>query len=209
MLKRTRHVLSMIRAGRRSHVMKLLGDGLGEHDKMRCNEYLSLMYLMLLAGSQDDEIDVGLEALSPAFVDQIEALNAASQQTARDSNSIATALESLFDAYRQAVDQDEQARLGDDDDREDHVAKFIERYLVRFEDLDAMEPVSAGRLLAALRTVARQFSLEFEYRKPAQLARRISNDLQVLEEAGFAVERDYNTHAKTFYNRIRRVRGSE
>ena len=204
MLKRTRHVLAMMRDGRRREAMKLVDDGLGNHDKRRCNDYLTLMYLMMLAGSQEHEVDAGLETLSPKFVDQIRALNAASQQTARDSNPIATALESLFDAYRSAVDLDEQARLGQDDDRADHVAKFIERYLVRFEDPDIMEPVSAGRLLAALRRVAREFSLEFQYSKPAQLARRISNDLDVIRDASFVIDRQRDAHTKNFKYRITR-----
>ena len=204
MLKRTRHVLAMMRDGRRREAMKLVDDGLGDHDKRRCNDYLTLMYLMMLAGSQEHEVDAGLETLSPKFVDQIRALNAASQQTARDSNPIATALESLFDAYRSAVDLDEQARLGQDDDRADHVAKFIERYLVRFEDPDIMEPVSAGRLLAALRRVAREFSLEFQYSKPAQLARRISNDLDVIRDASFVIDRQRDAHTKNFKYRITR-----
>ncbi len=204
MLKRTRHVLAMMRDGRRGQAMKLMLEGLGDHDKRRCNDYLTLMYLMLLAGSQEHEVDAGLATLSPKFVDQIKALNATSQQTARDSNPIATALESLFDAYRSAVDQDEQARLGQDDDRADHVAKFIERYLVRFEDPDIMEPVSAGRLLAALRRVAREFSLEFQYSKPAQLARRISNDLDVIRDASFVIDRQRDAHTKNFKYRITR-----
>ena len=204
MLKRTRHVLAMMRDGRRREAMKLVDDGLGDHDKRRCNDYLTLMYLMMLAGSQEREVDAGLETLSPKFVDQIRALNAASHQTARDSNPIATALESLFDAYRSAVDLDEQARLGQDDDRADHVARFIERYLVRFETSHAMEPVSAGRLLAALRRVAREFSLEFQYSKPAQLARRISNDLEVIRDAGFVIDRQRNAHTKNFEYRITR-----
>ncbi len=209
MLKRTRHVLAMMRDGRRRQAMKLLLESLGDHDKRRCNDYLSLMYLMMLASSQEHEVDAGLEALNPRFLDQINVLNATSQQTARDSNPIATALESLFHAFHNAVDLDEKARLGQDDDRADHVAKFIERYLVRFEDPTTMEPVSAGRLLAALRRVAREFSLEFEYGKPAQLARRISNDMQVLGQAGFVIEREYNTHTKTFDYRIRKVRSPE
>ena len=65
-----------------------------------------------------------------------------------------------------------------------------------------MEPVSAGRLLAALRRVAREFSLEFQYNKPAQLARHISNDLDVVRNASFDRRRD--AHTKNFKYRITR-----
>ena len=79
MLKRTRHVLAMMRDGRRRQAMKLLLESLGAHDKRRCNDYLSLMYLMMLAGSQEYEVDTGLKALNPRFLEQINVLNATSQ----------------------------------------------------------------------------------------------------------------------------------
>ena len=203
-LKRTSQVLTLIRKGGLRQVMRLLGRTLPGHEKQRCNDFLSLMYLMTLARCTEREVATGLEALSPQFVDQIRSINATSQQTARESNPIATALNSLFDAYRNAVDLDEQARDGPDD-RANHVPSFIERYLVRFEDLYTMEPVSAGKLLAALRKVAGQYHLEFEYSKPAQLARRVSNDLEVLLEAGFEIDRELNPHTKNFDYRIRKI----
>ena len=203
-LKRTSHALTLIRKGALRQVMRLLGRTLPGHEKQRCNDFLSLMYLMMLARCTEREIATGLEALSPQFVDQIRSINATSQQTARESNPIATALNSLFDAYQNAEDLDTKARDGQDD-RANHVAGFIERYLVRFEDPYTIEPISAGKLLAALRSVAAAYRLEFEYSKPAQLARRVSNDLEVLLEAGFEIDREINTHTKNLDYRIRKI----
>ncbi len=203
-LKRTRQVLAMIQKGALKQVMQLLKQTLPAHGKDRCNDFLSLMHLMTLAGSNEHEWATEIETLSPQFVDQIRSINATSQQTARESNPIATALSSLFDAYGNAMDLDEKARDGPGD-RANHVAGFIERFLVRFEDRYTIEPVSAGKLLAALRSVAAAYRLEFEYSKPAQLARRISNDLEVLVETGFEIEREYNTHIKAFDYRIRKI----
>ncbi len=129
-------------------------------------------------------------------------------ETTRKSNPIATDLACLFHAFRNAVAQDEEARFGEDD-RANHVAGFIERYQVRFQDLSTMEPLQAGRLLAVLRKVAGQFELEFEYSRPSQLSRRIGNDMEVLAEAGFEIERERNSHTKTFDYEIRKVWGSE
>ena len=39
-MKRTRHVLAMMRDGRRAQALRLLHEELGHHDKRRCNEYL-------------------------------------------------------------------------------------------------------------------------------------------------------------------------
>ena len=203
-LKRTSHVLAMFRKGALRNVMRLMDRTLPAHGKQRCNDYLSLMYLMIRAGSAEQGIATRLEVLSPQFVEQIRSINDASQQTARESNPIATALNSLFDAYQNAEDLDTKARDGQDD-RANHVAGFIERYFVRFEDRYTIEPLSAGKLLAALRSVAAAYRLEFEYSKPAQLARRISNDLEVLVETGFEIKREYNTHLKAFDYRIRKI----
>lgn len=205
-MKRTSHVLAMIRDGAQKQVMRLLHRTMPTHGKRRCNDYLSLMYLMMLAGSKEHEETTGLKDLSSLFIEQIHSINDTSQEMARESNPIATALASLFHAYRNAVELDEKARYGEDD-RANHVVGFIECYQVRFENENTMEPVSAGRLLAALRRVGREFNLEFEYKKPAQLGRRISNDLDVIRDAGFDIDRQRNAHTKNFEYWIRANRG--
>ncbi len=50
----------MMRAGRRGQVLKLLHESLGYHDKRRSKEYLSLMYLRLLARLPLGEIEEGM-----------------------------------------------------------------------------------------------------------------------------------------------------
>lgn len=142
-MKRTSHVLAMIRDGAQKQVMRLLHRTMPTHGKRRCNDYLSLMYLMMLAGSEEHEVTSGLEDLSPLFIEQIHSINDTSQEMARESNPIATALASLFHAYRNAVELDEKARYGEDD-RANHVVGFIERYQVRFENENTMEPVVGG-----------------------------------------------------------------
>ncbi|MEW6260371.1 MAG: hypothetical protein AB1547_10755 [Thermodesulfobacteriota bacterium] len=157
----------------------------------------------MLAGSEEHEVTTGLEKLSPLFLDQIHSINDTSQEMARESNPIATALTSLFHAYRSAVELYEKARYSGDD-RANHVAGLIERYQVRFENENTMEPVSAGRLLAALRRIGREFNFEFEYKKPAQMGRRIRNDLDVIRNAGFDIDRHRSAHTRNFEYRISR-----
>jgi len=131
-MKRTREVLAMMRAGLRTRTMKLLHETLGNHDKRRCNEYLSLMYLMLLAGSPTEEIEAGMKRLVPAFTEQIESINRTSRETARDSNHTATALATLFKAWRNAVEADQD--LAYSDRKENHVQEFVQRYQVTFSE---------------------------------------------------------------------------
>ncbi|MBU1319356.1 MAG: DNA primase, partial [candidate division Zixibacteria bacterium] len=56
LLIRTSRVLAMMRDGAQEKVMRLLHQTLGNHSKRRCNDYLSLMYLMRLSGKPRDEV---------------------------------------------------------------------------------------------------------------------------------------------------------
>lgn len=77
----------MFQAGAQEKVMRILHLSLDNHtaNKRRCNNYLSLMYLMMLAGEPQE---------------RIAALNCISLETARESNPIATCFAALFKAYR-------------------------------------------------------------------------------------------------------------
>jgi hypothetical protein len=185
-MKRTRVVLAMMRDGMRRHAMKLLHGTLGNHDKRRCNEYLSLMYLMMLAGSSRQEMEQGLEHLAPAFARQIESLNRTSWDTARESNYTATALSTLFNAWRTATETNERNVYGES--RTDTVQEFVQRYQIRFEDDGSLREVLSRDLFVALKRVARDFGLRFEMDSSRQFAQRLVNDLETIRGAGFEIE---------------------
>ena len=198
-MKRTSHVLAMIRDGAETGHAPAART-MPTHGKtpvQRLSEPDVPDDAGRVRGTRGDHRTRGSE---PLFIEQIHSINDTSQEMARESNPIATALASLFHAYRNAVELDEKARYGEDD-RANHVCRFIERYQVRFENENTMEPVSAGRLLAALRRVGREFNLEFEYKKPAQLGRRISNDLDVIRTPG-STSTGSATPTKNFEYRI-------
>jgi DNA primase len=204
-IKRTALVLDFVRQGKQKQIMELIHASLGGHDKRRCNEYLSLMYLMMLAGGTQEEIRDGLETLNADFIGWLHALNATSRETARISNPIASALHTLFDAYANALKLDEKARYNNDD-RANHVAGFIERYQVEFQTSNALEPLFAGRLFSALKRITRDFGLSFGFKDAGQLAKRLFNDKKLLADAGFNIERQYNSHSKSYRYHIRRKR---
>lgn len=185
-MKRTRVVLAMMRDGMRRHAMKLLHGALGNHDKRRCNEYLSLMYLMMLAGSSRQEMEQGLEHLAPAFARQIESLNRTSWDTARESNYTATALSTLFNAWRTATETNERNVYGES--RTDTVQEFVQRYQIRFEDDGSLREVLSRDLFVALKRVARDFGLRFEMDSSRQFAQRLVNDLETIRGAGFDIQ---------------------
>lgn len=170
--------------------MKLLHEALGNHDKRRCNEYLSLMYLMLLAGSSQEQVELGMTTLAPAFKQQIQTINQTSRETARESNHTATALSTLFKAWQTAVEADRKDMYNDR--RVDHIQEFVARYQIQFDQIQfeedgCLKEVLSRELFVALKRVARDFGLRFEMDSSRQFAQRFANDLETIREAGFDV----------------------
>ena len=182
LIRRTSCVLAMLRDGAQEKVMRLLHRTLGNHGKRRCNDYLSLMYLLLLAGEPVSVIDEALEELHPQFLDQIASLNRVSMETARESNPIATVLVALFKAYRHALETDAESTA-----LNINKATFLERYQIDFRDENRIEGALARDLYIALNRLAKDFGLAFHMRSVQQFAQRFSNDLETIREVGFEI----------------------
>ena len=195
-MKRTGEVLAMMHAGKRKQVQKLL-HGLPNHDKRRCNEYLSLMYLMLLAGSSPEEIEAGMQRLVPSFIQQIQSINRTSRETARDSNHTATALATLFKAWRNAVELDRE--MDPNSRRDTHVQEFVQKYQVTLSEDEKLENVLSRDLFVALKGIARWYNVRFDMDSSRQFAQRLANDLETLREAGFKIEITKNRNGIKLY----------
>ena len=182
LIRRTSRVLALLREGAQEKVMRLLHRTLGNHGKRRCNDYLSLMYLLLLAGELASVIDEALEKLHPQFLDQIASLNRVSMETARESNPIATVLVALFKAYRHALETDAESTA-----LNINKATFLERYQIDFRDENRIEGALARDLYIALNRLAKDFGLAFHMRSVQQFAQRFSNDLETIREVGFEI----------------------
>ena len=196
-MKRTRHVLAMMRDGRRTQALRLLHEDLADHDKRRCNEYLSLMYLMLLAESSPEEIEAGMQRLVPSFVQQIQSINRTSRETARDSNHTATALATLFKAWRNAVELDRE--MDPESRRDTHVQEFVQKYQVALSEDEKLENVLSRDLFVALKGIARWYNVRFDMDSSRQFAQRLANDLETLREAGFEIAITKNRNGIKLY----------
>ena len=185
LIRRTGRVLAMLRDGAQEKVMRLLHRTLGNHGKRRCNDYLSLMYLLLLAGEPVSVIDEALEELHPQFLDQVASLNRLSMETARESNPIATVLVALFKAYRHAHEADAESTALNVN--KTNKAAFLERYQIDFRDENRIEGALARDLYIALNRLAKDFGLAFHMRSVQQFAQRFSNDLETIREVGFEI----------------------
>ena len=185
LMKRTSQVLALLRDGAQQKVMRLLHRSLENHGKHRCNDFLSLMYLMMLAGESEVEIEAAVEKLQAQFHERITFLNHVSRETARESNPIATCLAVLFKAYRHALEADRESTALS-------VAKsnkmaFIERYQLDFGDETTIAGALARDLFIALKRLSRDFGLSFSMNSVQQFAQRFSNDLETIREVGFEI----------------------
>jgi len=165
--------------------MRLLHRTLGNHSKRRCNDYLSLMYLMMLAGEQQEDVDRSLEELHQQFLDRIASLNSVSMETARESNPIATCLVSLFKAYRHALEADRESTAVNV--AKTNKAAFLERYQIDFQDETTIKGALARDLFVAIKRLSKDFGLSFHMNSVQQFAQRFSNDLETIREVGFEI----------------------
>ncbi|RLB89217.1 MAG: DNA primase, partial [Deltaproteobacteria bacterium] len=193
MMKRTCQVLAMLRDGAQEKVMRLLHRTLGNHGKRRCNDYLSLMYLMMLAGEPTEVVDQALDELHPQFLDRIASLNSVSMETARESNPIATVLSALFKAYRHALEADRESTAVNV--AKTNKAAFLERYQIDFQDETIIEGALARDLFVALKRLSKDFGLSFHMNSVQQFAQRFSNDLETIREVGFKITVNRSSHS--------------
>jgi DNA polymerase III delta prime subunit len=193
LMKRTSHLLAMLRAGAQEKVMRLLHRSLENHSKRRCNDYLSLMYLMMLAGERQEVIDRALEELHPQFVSRIATLNSVSLETARESNPIATCLAALFKAYRHALEADRESTALNV--AKTNKAAFLERYQLDFRSETTVEGALARDLFVAVKRLSKDFGLSFSMNSVQQFAQRFSNDLDTIRQAGFEIAVNRSEHS--------------
>lgn len=112
MMVKIARVLRMVEEGKQAQVMRLIQDAMGHHGKRRCNEYLALMYLMLIVDEKDGYIEHHVSELRPEFIRMVNSLNEISEEVARESNPIATALATLFKVYSNAEKADRETVMG-------------------------------------------------------------------------------------------------
>ncbi|MEN6521133.1 MAG: CHC2 zinc finger domain-containing protein [Armatimonadota bacterium] len=197
-MKRTSWVLAMLRDDAQERVMELLQRDLGNHSKRRCNDYLSLMYLMGIAGMPEEDVESAMNAIDPRFSDIITALNMVTNDAARESNPIATALGGLFKAYANAVKSDAQSYLSPSGRSARSI--FTERYQIEFEDEASIRGVLARELFIALKRVAKEYSLSFDMNSVQQFVQRFANDMKTIEDAGFKVTITNGAHRVRAYD---------
>jgi len=185
LFKRTSQALAILREGGQERAMELLYKTLGDHEQSRANDYLALMYLMLLAGDTKEDIQRSLCSLRPEFAEMITSLNDTSREVARESNPIATCLGAVFKEYAYALEAD---RMGCTlKDGKSNVMLFRERYHLELENENTIQKVLARDLFVALKQISNKFKLPFRFNSVQQFVQRFTNDMDVIRQAGFEI----------------------
>jgi len=205
-MKKTSIVLRLLSRGAHKHTMKLLGSTLGDHGKRRCNDYLAIMYLMMIADPDEQKTNAVLTELSPAFIEQVNLMNESAGDTSRESNQIVNALSTLFTAYSKALEAD--AMGYDAPGGKSNRMVFEEKYLVEFDSDGCLRNVLARELFSALSKISRDHCLSFGYRSVQQFALRFANELATIAEAGFEVSINQMAHRMRGYD-IRKTEQAE
>jgi len=205
-MKKTSIVLRMLRQGAHKQIMKLLGRTLGDHGKRRCNDYLAIMYLMMIADPDDGKMSKALAELSPVFIEQVNLINESATDTSRESNQIVNALSTLFAAHAKALEADAMG-YGAPGGKSNRML-FEEKYLVEFDSDGCLRNVLARELFSALSRISRDHCLSFGYRSVQQFALRFANELETIAEGGFEVGINQMAHRMRGYD-IRKTRQAE
>lgn len=201
-MKKTSMVLAMCRDGAHRDIMRLLTVAMGDHGKSRCNDYLALMYLMMLADGPKDMVKQGMSELAAGFIRQVNALNETTVEMSRESNQVATVLSVMFRSYDEALQADAEGCSAPGG--KSHKMAFAERYLVRFAEDGSTLPMSSRELFTALNKVAGSFRLPFRYTTPQQLGCRLVGEVGIIREAGFEITSEVHRERRKTYT-IRRV----
>ncbi|CAM2070252.1 ZnF-CHCC domain-containing protein [Sulfidibacter corallicola] len=179
MLK-TQTVLGWIQDGHLKKAMDLMKRTFRDHEKARATDFLALMYLFSLAeGGEQPAPD--LEELNPVLVACVNALNETSNEAARESEPIVTALNGLFNASQRARDADESPN-----GRGTAVVDFQMKYGLVVEDGKVLT-ATGQTLFTGLTKYCKDMGLAFPYTNTTQFGQRMFHSRKLIRDAGFVV----------------------
>jgi len=184
--KKTQMILGLLRDGGHAGIMKLFADELGPHPKRRCNDFLTLMYLMLLVGMNEKEMEKYMGTVHPVFKSILGKQQALSEMQEIESNAIIMYILLLMKERLLAVAADE------DGTTHGNLDNFNRAYGLKFTDTYTIADAKASDLFSAFNALARNKGMKPPYSSAAQLSKRIRNDLRIIEKAGLRIEQNKN-----------------
>ena len=174
-------VLGKIASGGIERWMEYLGTNHPNHSKDRANSFLSLMALILEELLQNIDSDRKPEDVVSMWITTQDEIG---RETAKETNSIVSFLESIWEDYNQeSTDYDKLLNWG---------------YEVKFGP-DKIAG-TASQLLHTFNAVAKRKGMRCEYENARQLAKRIKDSEGVLSDKGISVRHVLNrSKTKVYY----------
>jgi len=184
--KKTQMILNLLRDGGHAGIMKLFSDELGHHPKKRCNDYLSLMYLMLLVGMDETEMKKYTEIMHPVFKTILGSQQSLSETQEIESNPFIMFVALLVKERLLAISQDEHGQSSG------NLEYFNRNYGLTFSGDHTIVDAQARDLFSAFNVYARMKGMKPPYISAAQLSKRLRNDIEIIEKAGISVRQGKN-----------------
>jgi len=205
LLVKAHRALRLMRDGAQGRVMGLLAKTLEKHSKQRANDYLALMYLMMIAGEGEAKVEQSLGELDPLFVEMMATQQEAATDVQVGSNPLVALLKGLFQEHAVAVGADQKTFISTGLSQ---VERLKLAYHLTFDDASTLSGVRANELHLALSLFAKNKGLLYPYVSPKQLGRRLVNDIDTLREAGLDIT-FYKGHAGILVYGIRLAEPSD
>lgn len=189
--KKTQAILRMLRDGAHGTIMKLFAEVLGPHPKKRCNDYLSLMYLMLLIGMDEKEMEKFTRTVHPVFKTILDNQRAISEVQEIEANPFITFIVLLVKERLLAIESDENGGAFGSLDN------FNRTYGLRFADNFTIVDAQPRDFYSAFSKYAQMKGIRSPYMNAIQLSKRLRNDLKTIERSGIQISQVKNTHTKS------------
>jgi len=184
--KKTQMILKLLRDGGHAQIMKLFTDELGQHPKRRCNDFLSLMYLMLLVGMNEADMKKYMGTVHPVFKTIL-----SGQQRLSETQEIEANPFIMFVAL--IVKERLLAMAADDNGPSSMNLEIFKRtYGLMFTSECTIADAQARDLFSAFNALARNKGMKPPYMSAAQLSKRLRNDLGTIEKAGISIQQRTN-----------------
>jgi len=184
--KKTQMILRLLRDGGHPVIMKLFADELGQHPKRRCNDFLSLMYLMLLVGMGEDDMKKYMGVVHPVFKTILGGQQRLSEAQEIEANPFVLFVTLIVKERLLAIAAD------DNGPATGYLERFKQSYGLSFSGDYTIVDAQARDLFSAFNTYARAKGMKAPYMSAAQLSKRLRNDLGTIEKAGIEVKQGKN-----------------
>lgn len=191
LFQQTSLVLRLMSQGGMANAKALIERTMPDHPKARSNDYLALMYLLLICDEPAEQQQQSFTKMNSTFLQAVFNVNEDSQNESSEASPVATCLSMLFHRH------DAVSSLPGE------LQEFYGKFPVRFETDDETEWHLSRDIHVALSIISRESNISYPVKSPDVLTKRLKSDGLALLDAGFIIEWNQRK-ARRLYVKIRR-----